>query len=105
MNPKIFREKKQNIENKNETKTIDETTLWNFLPPYVPEIRNIKKDLDRLAYMQHYGVPTRLLDWTDSILIALYFSVSQHPNENGNLFVLNPRLLNQATGFVPDKIY
>ncbi len=29
-----------------------------------------------LAVMQHYGAPTRLLDFTDSILVAAYFATN-----------------------------
>lgn len=33
-------------------------------------------DWSQLFAMQHYGIPTRLLDWTENLFVATYFSLS-----------------------------
>lgn len=51
--------------------------------------------------MQHYGAPTRLLDWTDNALVALYFALhdptfgSYEPDTDAAVWVLNSWWLNR----------
>lgn len=42
------------------------------------------------AIMQHYGAPTRLLDWTESPYVGLYFVVESEPRRDGVLWVMHP---------------
>jgi FRG domain. len=55
-----------------------------------------KNDFDWLFLMQHYGVPTRLLDWSESPLTALYFAVAEKENTlDAALWSLKPTELNK----------
>lgn len=45
-----------------------------------------ENDFECLAYAQHYGLATRLLDWSDNPLVALYFAAENQSNADGVVF-------------------
>ena len=45
--------------------------------------------IDWLAMMQHYGTPTRLLDWTRSPYVALYFALQNPLQSNAALWAVD----------------
>ena len=59
-----------------------------------------EEHLQWLFFMQHYGLPTRLLDWTESILVALYFVVFENTDSDGEIWILSPEKLNALSGMV-----
>jgi hypothetical protein len=56
-----------------------------------PELAYFDRILDGVTLMQHYGAPTRLLDWTLSPWVAAYFAVSEEASaeEDGVIWAFN----------------
>ena len=80
-----------------------------FSPSDAPWIGEIERDLYRiyeneserflgaragskwhkLFLAQHFGVPTRLLDWTWNIFVSAYFAIRSNESVDGSIWVLN----------------
>lgn len=113
--PSLFRMK--NNENKFYKKSTLQDVMEELYKAFkvksfgAPEIyqRGEYTKVGTLASMQHYSVPTNILDWTPAAFVALYFAVEKYmiisendrkkrkkPTEDAELWILNPARLNKA---------
>jgi hypothetical protein len=63
-----------------------------------PDLSDIKptNNWDWYFVMQHYGAPTRLLDWTEGALHGLYFAIRHNKGyDDAAVWVLNPWKFNK----------
>lgn len=52
--------------------------------PFLSHAIDTKNEWEVLFFMQHYGIPTRLLDWSENPFIALYFALTSAPYSINN---------------------
>lgn len=79
MVPGIYREQNRTFL-KNESEHLKEIISAN--PDYFV---NCRSALDYLAVLQHYGFPTRLLDFTENPLVALYMACASDSTKHGDV--------------------
>ena len=89
-------------------KVYDEISMYNVLRLRAGEYRkDHQATFDWLCLMQHYGLPTRLIDWSESPLVALYFAVRNefyHNEKDGFIYALDARRLNSFTDVIRNPI-
>ncbi|MBL9041542.1 MAG: FRG domain-containing protein [Myxococcales bacterium] len=72
-----------------QAKKFEDFSLHQFQSKFhLYDRENVKPDsrLAWLSIMQHYGVPTRLLDFTESSYVALYFALESYNPQSGEDF-------------------
>ena len=102
MLPGVFREKMISAGHYvTEFSQLEHNILNDFISEACRFIRDVPEDdiSTWLEIAQHFGVPTRLLDFTENPLVALYFACSGSPQNDAAVWIINEPAYNKKFFF------
>lgn len=60
---------------------------------------------DVVYYLQHYGMNTRFLDWTDTLAVSIFFAgTGAKEGQDARIWLLNPARFNELTRGINDIV-
>lgn len=101
------------IKNINDFDRREEGMMWLFKTHAKAHLTYLpSNDIGWLTIAQHHGMPTRLLDWTLSPLVALFFATIKDENSDGAIYSndlpkfekeedIDIKILSSITSFIP----
>lgn len=94
LEPSIVRHVSRDIWTLEEAMEKEKLSSELFAPAAKPHLGELEREprglVEWWSVKQHYGVPTRTLDWSSDPWVALYFAAEHHPDRDGALWWVHP---------------
>ncbi len=76
------------------------SAVLDFMAAYQNYHDTVENSFELYSLMQHYGFPTRLLDWSTSMIVALYFALDGEANNDDEGNTIDRVVWGMTTGML-----